>query len=267
MSEEYIRYKYTKTYFDENYSNTNNIIRRRDISNAENQFEKARCLAQCLKHFANIDVSTITDLTEHFECTGKSPDHETRCCCSQHEEEGLNSCIIVHKASGLSFVIGKVCFKNLFEHVPPEQFNKFYQPNCDFCQQKIKKYNKTRPNFCNQKCVKKHCEQEWIKKQQLRQKKWEEETQQREAEDLKKWEEEAPFREAQIIESQKKSKEAFEKIMETNQKYIESQQSRNKKPVYTQCQMCKKPKIGENHQKWPLCYKCNENKKSLNNGF
>ena len=60
---------------------------------------------------------------------------------------------------------------------------------------------------------------------------------------------------------------AFEKIMETNQKYIESQQSRNKKPVYTQCQMCKKPKIGENHQKWPLCYKCNENKKSLNNGF
>lgn len=270
MSEEYIRYKYTKTYFDENYSNTNNIIRRRDISNAENQFEKARCLAQCLKHFVNIDVSTITDLTEHFECIGKSPDHETRCCCSQHEEEGLNSCIILHKASGLSFVIGKVCFKNLFEHVPPEQFNKFYQPNCDFCEQKIKKYNKTRPNFCNQKCVKKHWEQECIKEQQLRQKKWEEEAPLREAARLKKWEEEAPQREAE----EKQRKIAFERIREQNekveqkiQKYIESQQSRNKKPVYTQCQMCKKPKIGENHQKWPLCYKCNEKKKSLDNGF
>ena len=267
MSEEYINYKYTESYFVNNYSNTNNIIRRRDISNAENQFEKGRCLAQCLKHFVNIDVSTITDLNEHFECIGKSQEHETRCCCSQHEEEGLNSCIIVHKASGLSFVIGKVCFKNLFDHVPPEQFNKFYQPNCNFCEQKIKKYNKDRPNFCNQKCVKKHCEQEYMKEQQLRIKKWEEEAQQREAERLKKWEEEAPFREAQIIESQKSSKEAFEKIMEQNQKYIESQQSKNKKKVYTHCLGCNKPKTCENHQKWPLCYNCNEKKKSLDNGF
>lgn len=266
MSEEHINYKYTETYFASNYNKTNNIIRRRDTSNVENQFEKGRCLAQCLKYFANIDVTTIIDLSEHFECIGKSPYFETRCCCSQQEQE-LNSYIIIHKPTQLSFVIGKVCFTNLFNNVPPEQFNKFYQPTCDFCKQKIKVYNKNRPNFCNQKCAKKHCEQEYMKEQQLRLKKWEEEAQQREAERLKKWEEEAPFREAQIIESQKSSKETFEKIMETNQKYIESQQSRNKKSVYTQCQMCKIPKIGENHQKWPLCFKCNEKKKSLDNRF
>ena len=39
MSNEYITYKYNESYFANNYSNTNNIIRRRDISNAENQFE------------------------------------------------------------------------------------------------------------------------------------------------------------------------------------------------------------------------------------
>jgi hypothetical protein len=194
MSNEYITYKYNESYFADNYSNTNNIIRRRDISNSENQFEKGRCLAQCLKYFAQIDITTITDLTEHFECIGRSPEHETRCCCSQYEEQGLDSYIILHKASQLSFVIGKVCFKNLFEHVPPEQFNKFYQPNCDYCKQKIKVYNKNRPNFCNQKCL----------------------------------------------------------------------QLNNNKKIYTHCLNCKKPKTCENHQKWPLCYKCNEKKKSLN---
>ena len=242
MSNDFITYKYTENYFNNNYSNTNNIIRRRDISNAENQFEKGRCLAQCLKYFAKIDITTITDLTEHFECLGRSPHHETRCCCSQYEEEGLNSCVIVHKASQLSFIIGRVCFRNLFEHVPPEQFNKFYQPNCDYCKQKIKVYNKNRPNFCNQKCVKKHCEEEERKAQALR---------------IKKWEEEAPLRKAQEEERKKKWEEA-------NQKYIESQQSNNKKKVYTHCLECEKPKTCENHQKWPLCYKCNEKKKSLN---
>ena len=234
MSEEYITYKYNESYFTNNYNNINNIIRRRDISNVENQFEKGRCLIQCLKYFAKIDVTTITDLNEHFECIGKSPDHETRCCCSQHEEEGLNSYIIVHKVTQLSFVIGRVCFTNLFNNVPPEQFNKFYQPNCDYCEQKIKVYNKNRPNFCNQKCVKKHNEEEERKAQALR-----------EEERKKKWEDEAPLREAK-------------------QKYIESQQSKNRKIVYTHCLECEKPKIGENHQKWPLCYKCNEKKKSLN---
>ncbi len=235
MTNEYITYKYNENYFNNNYSNTNNIIRRRDISNAANQFEKGRCLAQCLKYFAQIDITTITDLTEHFECIGKSPNHETRCCCSQHEEEGLNSYIIVHKASQLSFVIGKVCFKNLFQHVPPEQFNKFYQPNCDYCKQKIKVYNKNRPNFCNQKCVKKHCEEEEMKRRLLR-----------EEERKKKWEEE------------------IKRSMEAKQKYIESLQSKNKKIIYTHCLGCEKPKTCENHQKWPFCYKCNEKNKSLN---
>ena len=256
MSDEHINYKYTESYFANNYSNTNNIIRRRDISNTENQFEKRRCLAQCLKHFVNIDILTITDLNAHFECIGKSPLNETRCCCSQYEEDGLDSCIIVHKPTQLGFVIGKVCFKNLFENVPPEQFNKFYQPNCDFCKEKIKKYDKNRPNFCNQKCVKKHCEQEYIKEQQLRLKKLETEAQQREAERLKKWEEEAPLREAEA----KKHKEQYEKIMKQNQ------QSKNKNPVYTQCQKCNIPKTRAEHQKWPLCYKCNEKKKSIDNG-
>jgi hypothetical protein len=257
MSKEYITYKYNESYFTNNYSNTNNIIRRRDISNAENQFEKGRCLAQCLKYFANIDITTITDLLEHFECIGKSPEHETRCCCSQHEEEGLNSYIIVHKASQLSFVIGKVCFKNLFEHVPPEQFNKFYQSNCDYCTQKIKVYNKNRPNFCNQKCVKKHCEQEERKKMEEDNRKWREEQQIKEAERKKKWDEEAPLREAQEEERKKEREEA-------KQKYIESLQSKNKKIIYTHCLGCEKPKTCENHQKWPFCYKCNEKNKSLN---
>jgi hypothetical protein len=260
MTEEYIHYKYNESYFIANYFNTNNIIRRRDISNSENQFEKARCLIQCLKYFAKIDVTTITDLNEHFECIGKSPDHETRCCCSQHEEEGLNSYIIVHKVTQLSFVIGRVCFTNLFNNVPPEQFNKFYQPNCDYCEQKIKVYNKNRPNFCNQKCVKKHREQEERKKMEEANKKWADEAPLREAARLKKWEEEAPLRE----EKAKKWEEENKRIMEANQKYIESQQSKNKKIVYTHCLGCNKPKTCENHQKWPLCYKCNEKKKSLN---
>ena len=264
MSEEYINYKYTESYFANNYNKTNNIIRRRDTSNVENQFEKGRCLAQCLKYFANIDVTTITDLSEHFECIGKSPYFETRCCCSQQEQE-LNSYIIVHKPTQLSFVIGKVCFTNLFNNVPPEQFNKFYQPTCDFCEQKIKVYNKNRPNFCNQKCVKKHCEQEYMKEQQLRLKKWEEEAPQREAERqaqrLKKWEEEAPLREA----ATKKLEEEYKRITEANQKYIESQQSKNKKIVYRHCLGCNIPKVCENNQKWPLCFKCNEKKKSLDN--
>ena len=278
MSEEYLKYKYTDTYFDNNYSNTDNTIRRRDISNNENQFEKGRCLRACLKHFANIDVTTITDLNQHFVCNGNSTIVERRCCCSQHEEMGLNASVITHKATGLSFVIGKVCFKNLFDNVPPEQFHKFYNRFCDFCEQKIKVYNKNRPNFCNLKCVKKHNEQEERKKEELRIKKWEEEAPIREAARLKKWEEEAPIREAQAkqlkhaLECIKEQehidwKEKNLRYMEQNQKYIESQQSKNKKPVYTQCQDCKKPKVGENHQKWPLCYKCNEKKKSLDNGF
>jgi hypothetical protein len=271
MSKEYITYKYTESYFNNNYSNTNNIIRRRDISNVENQFEKGRCLSQCLKYFAQIDITTVTDLYEHFDCIGKSPHHETRCCCSQHEEDGLNSYVIVHKKTQLCFIIGRVCFRNLFENVPPEQFNKFYQPNCDYCEQKIKVYNKNRPNFCNQKCIKKHCIQEEQKQQQIkeaeRKKKWEDEAPLREAQEAerkKKWEDEAPLREAQEEERKKKWEEKNKRIMEANQKYIESQQSKNKKIVYTHCLGCNKPKTCENHQKWPLCYKCNEKKKSLN---
>jgi hypothetical protein len=256
MIEEYIHYKYNESYFVANYFNTNNIIRRRDISNSENQFEKARCLIQCLKYFAKIDVTTITDLNEHFECIGKSPDHETRCCCSQHEEEGLNSYIIVHKVTQLSFVIGKVCFTNLFNNVPPEQFNKFYQPNCDYCEQKIKMYNKNRPNFCNQKCVKKHREQEERKKIELSNKKWADEAPLREAARLKKWEEEAPIREAQEEEHKKKWEEKNKRIMEANQKYIESQQSKNKKKVYTECAECDKPKYTERQRECELCYDC-----------
>lgn len=270
MSDEYLKYKYTDTYFANNYSNIDNTIRRRDISNNENQYEKGRCLKACLKHFANIDVSTVTDLNEHFVCNGNSTAFETRCCCSQHEEMGLNASVITHKATGLNFVIGKVCFKNLFDNVPPEQFHKFYNRFCDFCEQKIKVYNKNRPNFCNLKCVKKHHEQEERKKEELRIKKWEEEAPLREAARLKKWEEEAPQREAE----EKQRKIAIERIREQNekveqkiQKYIESQQSKNKKPVYTHCLGCNKPKTCENHQKWPLCYKCNEKKKSLDNGF
>jgi hypothetical protein len=253
MSKEYITNKYTESYFTNNYSNTNNIIRRRDISNVENQFEKGKCLTECLKYFAHIDITDVTDLLEHFECNGKSPHHETRCCCSQYEEEGLNSYIIVHKKTQLSFVIGRVCFRNLFENVPPEQFNKFYQPNCDYCEQKIKVYNKNRPNFCNQKCVKKHCEEEQRKQQQIK-----------EEERKKKWEDEAPLREAQEEERKKKWEEEIKRSMEAKQKYIESLQSKNKKIVYTHCLGCEKPKTCENHQKWPFCYKCNEKNKSLN---
>jgi len=47
----------------------------------------------------------------------------------------------------------------------------------------------------------------------------------------------------------------------------EHQQSKNKNPVYTQCQKCNIPKTCAEHQKWLLCYKCNKKKKSLNNRF
>ena len=255
MSEEYLRYKYTDCYFANNYSNTDNIIRRRDISNTENQFEKGRCLKACLKYFANIDVTTITDLNAHFDCNGNSSAFETRCCCSQHEEQGLNASLILHKASQLSFVIGKVCFKNLFENVPPEQFNKFYQPNCSFCEQKIKVYNKNRPKFCNQKCVKKYHEEEQRKKIELANKKWHEEAAQREIERQKKWEEEAPLREAQ----EKERKEIFKKIAEQRQRdanYIESQKLKNTKKLYTNCEECDEPKTTQKQKECKLCYSC-----------
>lgn len=264
MTEEYIHYKYNESYFVANYFNTNNIIRRRDISDSENQFEKGRCLIQCLKYFAKIDVTTITDLLEHFECIGKSPEHETRCCCSQHEEEGLNSYIIVHKKTQLSFVIGKVCFKNLFEHVPPEQFNKFYQPNCDYCEQKIKVYNKNRPNFCNQKCVKKHKEQEERKKIELSNKKWADEAPLREAERLKKWEEEAPLREAKAKKLEEENKRRFKKIPYTHYVPISAPTPDwQNQTVYENCAECDEPKYNEKQRKCKLCYHCYKNQSSI----
>ena len=255
MSEEYLRYKYTDSYFANNYSNTDNVIRRRDISNTENQFEKGRCLKACLKYFANIDVTTITDLNEHFDCVGNSTTFETRCCCSQHEEFGLNASVILHKASQLNFVIGKVCFKNLFENVPPEQFHKFFQPYCSFCEQKIKAFSKKRPTFCNKKCQKKHHEEEERKKIELANKKWREEAAQREIERQKKWEEEAPLREAQ----EKERQAIFEKIKEQRQRdanYIESQKSKNIKKLYTNCEECDEPKITQKQKECKLCYPC-----------
>jgi hypothetical protein len=55
----------------------------------------------------------------------------------------------------------------------------------------------------------------------------------------------------------------YEEQEEQKRKLLREEQ-KNKKKVYTKCEECEKPKTCENHQKWPLCFKCNEKKKSLN---
>jgi hypothetical protein len=247
---------YNSSYFINNYEVTGDVVRRRPISRQESQFEKHNTLTQCIKHFTGADLRTITNIHDHFICIDQGESNETRCCCSQDEPDGLHCYVIKHLETNLTFIVGSVCFKNLFTNVEPEQFNKFFQQTCKYCKEKVKKHCPKRPNFCNQKCVKKHAEEEEIKRQLLR-----------EQELKKKWDEEAPLRQAEAERKKKEWEDGAEqrkldyenktqKLKEQKEEYINQQKLKNKKPIYLKCEECDKPKKTDSQQKWPLCYDC-----------
>jgi hypothetical protein len=155
--------KYTTNYFVENYILTDNLVIRKKTSDIESQNDKPICLLKCFDYFTK---SNTVDYINSFECVEESVkvsiiDFQTRCCCSQNEELGLNYEAIKHKDTGIIFVIGKVCFKNLFgEECGKKELKYFFQPTCKECGEKVKKNNRKTSGFCKTSCFKKFNDRE-----------------------------------------------------------------------------------------------------------
>jgi len=257
FTNEYINNKYTADYFDKHYTISNNIVIRRPHSVVESQFEKGICLYKCLSHFTNTFINNASNC---FECNDERlPDTQTRCCCSQLEEDGLKAYLITHKETGFKFVIGRVCYEKLFGG-EKDKLKYFFQQKCLYCLEKVKKHDKNRPNFCNQKCVRKHCEKEQRKKQ-------EEEYKKKEEERKKKWDEEAPKREAEREREKKEWEDGakqrqidYSKMLREKEKWCLKNLEKN----FKCCQNCEKPKTKENEKKFPLCFTCHNKAHEVN---
>jgi hypothetical protein len=229
FTNEYINNKYTTDYFDKHYTISNNIVIRKPYSVVESQFEKGICLYKCLSHFTNTFINNASNC---FECNDdRLPDTQTRCCCSQLEEDGLKAYLITHKETGFKFVIGRVCYEKLFGG-EKDKLKYFFQQKCLYCLEKVKKHDKNRPNFCNQKCVRKHYEEEQRKKQ-------EEEYKKKEA---------------------KQRQIDYSKMLREKEKWCLKNLTRN----FMCCQNCQKAKTKENEKKWPLCSTCHNRAHEVN---
>jgi hypothetical protein len=235
IEEKFDKRYFTINYFIKDYKDYKNVIQRIEDSSGESQNLKEPCLRACLSHFIGEDLTSVKKISEHFVTDHKlHRDHLKRCCCSEEvwrtDDEGTKQrvdiwhAVITHKLTNLSFIVGRVCFRKLF--IDADDADTFFKETCNYCGEIVAKRSVDRPNFCNQKCVKKYEEEQRCKRN---------------------------------AEYEKQMREEREKDMYIGNYYVSTL-----KKVYTHCLECEKPKTCENHQKWPLCYKCNEKKKSLN---
>jgi hypothetical protein len=217
--------KFNVEYFKIHYHIKDNTVYRNEDSSGECQVVKEKCLRACFTHFLGEDLTGTKTIKQHFTTNKKTHRNIiTRCCCSQFEKDGITHGIVTHKLKKLSFIVGKDCFNKLFAGA--DDVDTFWKEECKYCGEIVAKRAENRPEFCNQKCVKKYEEEQRCKRN---------------------------------AEYEKQMREEREKDMYIGNYYVSTL-----KKVYTHCLECEKPKTCENHQKWPLCYKCNEKKKSLN---
>ena len=251
--------KFTPDYFKKHYHvgeyyGIKNVVFRNEDSSGESQFVKSQCLKACFTYFVGEDLTNIESMSQHFTRSDRVwRDTITRCCCSQEEEDGIMHGVVTHKLTNISFIVGQVCLFNTF--INAKDKDTFWKEECKYCGEIVAKKSTARKNFCNQKCAKKHNEQEREQERQQVIAEWKIECEERE----KKLNEKAILYQP----LQKAHDESVKKIWERLEKLEISNEPRKK--VYTHCQGCNKPKTCENHQKWPLCFKCNEKKKSLDN--
>jgi hypothetical protein len=265
---EYVTLKYNDSYYENNYTIEDGVVFRRPISNIESQAEKGVCLFQCFTHFTN---QYISQASTDFEVSDKELGEQTRCCCSQQEGQGLLYKVIRHKETGLEFVIGRVCFEKLFKG-EKDKLKYFFQPNCKYCGNKVKKNMKNTPTkgFCGIKCLKEFNDRE----EQIRKKKeWDDGAPEREAKLIAQLAE----REAQILERERIRKELEEHILEEKKikqkkwddeapereakrlaKIAELEEIKRKFPygIWNNCQRCNRENKSDKQKKYKICENC-----------
>lgn len=265
---------YDSKYFEINYEIRNNVVRRTLISEEEKPDDKHKCLVECIKHFTGIDVDNKNDLLTNFHCKdGIVEFNERRCCCSQ-EEPILRCYSITYIETGLSFIIGGVCFKRLFSDIHKEQWRelKFFQPNCKYCDKKVKRnmVNTPTKGFCGIKCLKGYNDRE----EEIRKRKeWDDRAPEREVARLekerikqKKWDDEAPEREALIAKNEALIEKLKAENAERNEKLkalelilqAENEEKKIKFPFgeWFNCQGCNAEKKTDFERKYKWCKKC-----------
>ena len=154
MSEE----KFNSNYFEQNYhvaeyKNYKNVVFRNEDSSGCSS--KDECLKACFAHFIKENLTNVKKISDHFTKTKQlfRDGVITRCCCSQHQEDGITHGIVTHNQSKMSFILGSVCFLKQFEGA--EDAKTFWkdEEECKYCGEIVKKKSTDRPYFCNQKCV------------------------------------------------------------------------------------------------------------------
>ena len=165
MSEE----KFNVAYFEQNYhiseyKNYKNVVYRNEDSSGCSS--KDECLKACFTHFIKENLTNVKKISDHFTKSKQlfRDGIITRCCCSQHQEDGITHGIVTHNQSNISFIVGSVCFLKQFEGA--EDAKTFWKEECKYCGEIVKKKSSDRPFFCNQKCVRDYEIQERKKRSQ-----------------------------------------------------------------------------------------------------
>ena len=165
MSEE----KFNVDYFEQNYhigtyKNYKNVVFRNEDSSGCSS--KDECLKACFAHFIKENLTNVKKISDHFTKSKQlfRDGVITRCCCSQHQEDGITHGIVTHNQSNMSFIVGSVCFLKQFEGA--EDAKTFWKEECKYCGEIVKKKSLDRPYFCNQKCVRNYEIQERKKRSQ-----------------------------------------------------------------------------------------------------
>jgi len=154
MSEE----KFNVAYFEQNYhiseyKNYKNVVHRNEDSSGCSS--KDECLKACFAHFIKENLTNVKKISDHFTKSKQlfRDGLITRCCCSQHQVDGITYGIVTHNQSNMSFILGSVCFLKQFEGA--EDAKTFWkdQEECKYCGEIVKKKSTDRPYFCRQTCV------------------------------------------------------------------------------------------------------------------
>jgi hypothetical protein len=228
--------KFTPKYFEHNYYigkyrlNDGTIIKpvifRKEYSRVESQGEKERCLRECFTYFIGEDLITIKTIKQHFKTDGKlRRELITRCCCSQHvvgvyEDDEIR---IEKNERPITHVIVTHILTNISFIVGKDCFSKLFCGADD-----IDTFFKETCNYCGEIVAKRadnrpnFCNQNCVK----------------------------------LYEEKERRNAEYKKRKTKKIMYIQNYPVPEK--VYYKCEECDKPKTCENHQKWPLCYNCNE---------
>ena len=154
--------KFDYHYACENY-NVNvedKLVTRKELSLVENC--KHTCLVCMLNFFTDKYIKDKFKPNEFIHVKGPIKNENiSRCICSQCEPS-ITHHIIRHKETGVSFRIGRDCFKKLFESgLYRQEVLDFFKETCKNCQCKIKKRDPNREGFCNLKCKEIYDDRQW----------------------------------------------------------------------------------------------------------